>query len=209
MKNYIVVTGDIEGFTSIPLKKRKAFIVETNKLISSWVTNKDHAVIFRGDSFQILFEDIQLALLSCIQLRCWLKKKSSSAKNMLDARMAIGVGGIAYIGKSVLDSDGEAFHLSGRNFDTLESDEYLRIVTSDEKKNEQLKIILKLADILITGWTMNQAEVIYMVLEGKTQQQMADELKIGQSAINNRIRLTKWKEIEKTIRYISTLIKNE
>ena len=209
MKTYVVVTGDIEGFTIIPLKKRETFIADTGKLISSWVENKDHAMIFRGDSFQILFEDIQQALERCIQLRCWFKKNSSSGKNMLDARMAIGIGEISYLGKSVLDSDGEAFHLSGRNFDALESDEYLRIVTPDEQKNEQLRIILKLADILITGWTINQAEVIYMVLEGKTQQQMADELKIVQSAINNRIRLTKWKEIEKTIRYISTLIKNE
>ena len=206
MKTYVVVTGDIEGFTNIPLKKREAFILDTGKLITSWVENKDHAMIFRGDSFQIIFEDIHQALLRSIQLRCWFKKNSSSGKTMLDARMAIGIGGVSYLGKTVLDSDGEAFHLSGRNFDALESDEYLRIVTPDEQKNEQLKIILKLADILISGWTVNQAEVIYLVLDGKTQQQIADELKIVQSAVNNRIRLTKWKEIEKTIRYISTLI---
>ncbi|WP_026898061.1 hypothetical protein [Daejeonella oryzae] len=208
MKNYIVITGDIEGFTFLNEKRREVLMIQTQELINSWVSKEDYARIFRGDSFQLLMEDIQQAILRAIQLRCWFKKQSVKGKKMLDARMAIGIGAVSYFGKSVLESDGEAFHLSGRNFDALDADEYLRIVTADEQINGQLKIILKLVDILISGWTIQQAEVIYMIIEGKTQQQMADELKIVQSAVNNRIRLAKWKEIEKTIRYISNLIEN-
>jgi hypothetical protein len=125
---------------------------------------------------------------------------------MLDARMAIGVGQVAYHGKSVLDSDGEAFHISGRSFDVLDADEYIKIVTPDAVLNDQLNVICKLMDIIISGWTSNQAEVIFLVLEEKTQQQIADELQVAQSAINNRIKLAKWKEIEKAVRYISALI---
>lgn len=46
-------------------------------------------------------------------------------------------------------------------------------------------------------------------MEGKTQQQMSEELHIGQSAVNNRIKLAKWKQIEKMIRYIESLIETE
>ncbi|MEO8795632.1 MAG: SatD family protein [Daejeonella sp.] len=209
MEKFIVITGDVEGFTSVSTKKREVLIKQTQELINSWVDKKGRAMIFRGDSFQLLFENTEKALMYAVQLRCWFKMQSPSGKKMLDARMAIGVGEVTYMGKSVLDSDGEAFHLSGRNFDAMEPDEYLRIATPNEEKNEQLRVILKLADILISGWTTSQAEVIYKLLEGKTQQQMADELNIVQSAINNRIRLSKWKEIEKVIRYISKLIDKE
>ncbi len=206
MKGYIVITGDVIGFTSITVSKRKKLMLDTNELMASWVQKPGYARVFRGDSFQMLFENTEEALKRSIQLRCWFKKNSSGLKDMLDVKMAIGIGNISYHGKTVLDSDGEAFHLSGRTFDVMEEDENLSIVTSDKLKNEQLKIILNLADIIISSWTINQATVIYLLLEGKTQQQMADELKISQSAVNNRIKLSRWKKIEKAIRYIATLI---
>lgn len=136
---------------------------------------------------------------------CLISAKVSN-ETLLDARMVIGVGKISFYGKSVLDSDGEAFHLSGRAFDKLEEGENLSIVTPDISKNEQLKIILNLAEVIMSNWTLNQAEVIYLLLEGRTQQQMAKELKIGQSAVNNRIKLAKWKQIEKMMRYVVSLI---
>ena len=209
MNRNCVITGDIIGFTTIAGAKRKRLLSDTSELLSSWVGNPAHARIFRGDSFQMLFMDIKMALERAIQLRCWFKKHSSSSKILLDARMVIGVGKISYYGKSVLDSDGEAFHLSGRAFDDLEVGENLNIITADQIKNEQLKVIFSLAELIMSNWTINQAEVIFLLLEGRTQQEMAEELKIGQSAVNNRIKLAKWKEIEKMIRYVESLIETE
>jgi len=83
---------------------------------------------------------------------------------------------------------------------------FFQILTGDNLLNEQLKVILTLANLVISQWTKNQAEVIFLLLEGYTQQQMADELKIAQSAVNNRLKLARWKEIDKTIRYIASLI---
>lgn len=205
MKNSLIVTGDITGFTKVASNQREKLIKSIQDLITSWV-NAKQAQIFRGDSFQILFSDAPEALRRSIQLRCWFKKNPASENKMLDARMAIGVGQVAYHGKSVLDSDGEAFHLSGRAFDALDADEFIKIVTPDSVLNEQLNVICRLMDIIISGWTSNQAEVIFLALEDKTQQQIADELQVAQSAINNRFKLAKWKEIEKAVRYISLLI---
>jgi hypothetical protein len=154
----------------------------------------------------MLFNDPGEGLKRSIQLRCWFKKNRITPEVTLDARMALGAGEIAYIGESVLDSDGEAFHISGRAFDEMENDEFLKVNTPNPELNKQLAVICTLLDVIISGWTRNQAEVVYLVLEGKTQQQMAEELNVVQSAINNRLKLAHWRQIEKTIYYISALL---
>lgn len=205
---YSVVTGDIANSTSIAADKRIELIDRFSTLIKSWVTKPEYAEIFRGDSFQLIFDDVADALKRSIQIRCWLKSYPDGAENeALDARLSIGVGDVAYFGKSVLDADGEAFHLSGRAFDEMKATQnYFQVSTNDVKLNEQLDIILNLANIIISQWTKNQAEAIFLLLEGKTQQEIADELKIAQSAVNNRIKLSRWKEIDKTMRYIASLM---
>lgn len=207
MKNNLVITGDISGFTKLDSKNRELLISSTRDLMKTWAGSKD-ARIFRGDSFQMLFNDVGEGLKRCIQLRCWFKKKKVMAGSILDARMAIGAGEIAYIGESVLDSDGEAFHISGRAFDAMGNDEYFKVITANPNLNRQLEVICTLLDVVISSWTRNQAEVIFMAIEQKTQQQMAEELNIVQSAINNRLKLAHWKQIENTIDYITTLIRH-
>jgi len=205
---YCVVTGDIANSTSITTDKRVELIDRVSTLIKSWVVKPGYAEIFRGDSFQLLFDDVAEALKRSIQIRCWLKSYIDGVGNEgLDARLSIGIGEVAYFGKSVLDADGEAFHLSGRAFDEMKAAQnYFQVSTNDQKLNEQLNIILHLANITISQWTKNQAEVIFLLLEGRTQQEMANELKIAQSAVNNRIKLSRWKEIDKTMRYIASLM---
>lgn len=201
-----VVTGDIAGFTKVGVKRREKLAADTKKIFETWFPEKGLAEFFRGDSFQLLFDDAGQALFKSIQLRCWFKKSQSSVqKPVLDARISIGIGDISYFGGSVLDADGEAFHLSGRTFDKM-GGEYLRIVTTDDKLNKQFVVIADLMDVIISGWTVGQAEVIYHLLEGKTQQQTAAVLNITQSAVNNRLKLANWKEIERTINYISAAI---
>jgi hypothetical protein len=206
--NYGVITGDVSNFTAVAPDQREELINDTTRLIKSWVSKKEYAEIFRGDSFQLLLNDADETLKRSIQLRCWFKQHSpDKQQHLLDARVSVGFGGVAYFGKSILDSDGEAFHLSGRAFDDMKTTHnYFQVSTVDSVLNEQLKIILGLADIIISQWTKNQAEVIFLLLEGKTQQEMADELRIAQSAVNNRIKLARWKEIDKTMRYIASII---
>lgn len=205
---YGVITGDIIHFTSAAVADREALIADTGQLIKAWVSQPQYAEIFRGDSFQLLFDDIGQALRRSIQLRCWLMQHTAAdQKNTLDARISIGIGAISYFGNSVLDADGEAFHLSGRAFDEMKNTHNdFQIITSNPALNGQLQVILNLANIIISSWTKNQASVIFLLLEGKTQQQMAQALQIGQSAVNNRIKLSRWKEIDKTIQYIESLL---
>ncbi len=209
MKNACIITGDIIGFTTIPPARRKQLAEASMELLVRWTGNPAYASFFRGDSFQVLFQDVGTAIRRAIQLRCWFKKQSENSDRMLDARMVIGLGEVAYYGKTILDSDGEAFHLSGRAFDKLDETENLLIETRDEHINSQFKVLFALAEVIMANWTITQAEAIYLLLEGKTQQQIANELHIGQSAVNNRIKLSHWKQIEKMNIYIESLIGQE
>ncbi len=202
-----VLTGDITNFTKLSVLQREDLINRTKEIFNTWVEKPGYAEMFRGDSFQLLSSNLEDALFYILKIRCWFKKQfNNKSKPLLDARVCIGIGEISYINKNVLEADGEAFHLSGRNFDLMTEDDFLTIITPDEKLNQQLKIIGDLLDMIIKDWTVSQAEVLFLVLQHKTQQQIADELKLGQSAINNRIKLSRWKEIEKAMNYIKTII---
>jgi len=204
MKKYAVITGDITNFTSLSDARRQDLISGTNSLLRKWVSQPQNAAFFRGDSYQILFEEPDLAVTRSIQLICWFKKQGK-----LSTRISIGIGDLAYRGKTVLESDGEAFHLSGRNFDELGPKELIRLTTTDDKKNELLGILLMFMNLVINDWTPNQAEVIFELLNDQTatQEQIAKKLQIFQSGIARRLKIAHWKEIEKALGYLSEQLK--
>lgn len=204
---YAVITGDITNFTKLDSKHRQTLIEETESLLRSWVVKPTDAQVFRGDSYQLIVDDIDGAIKKSIQLLCWFKMHSDEPNNIqLSSRISVGIGKIDYKGNTVLDSDGEAFHWSGRYFDKMAPDELLTIKTNDEETDQQIAIILNFINLLIRQWTVNQAEVVYMACQGYTQSKMAEQLGINQSAVNNRLKVAKWKEIEKGINYISKLV---
>jgi hypothetical protein len=207
MKEHAVITGDIINFTQLDEHARQSLINEAKKLLKSWVKKPEDAEVFRGDSYQLIIDDVNDAINRSIQLICWFKKYKGYKNALpLSTRISIGIGKLAYTGKSVLDSDGEAFHQSGRNFDKMGVDELLTINTSNEAINKQIEIILVFINQIINQWNANQAEVIYLLKEDYTQQSMAQVLGIMQGAVNNRLKVAKWKEVDKGITYIVKLI---
>jgi len=209
MGNFAVITGDITNFTKLDSQKRQILISETEKLLKSWVETSSDAQVFRGDSYQLIIADINDAIIKSIQLICWFKKHSDTVNNVqLSSRISVGIGTIAYKGQSVLDSDGEAFHQSGRRFDKMAAGEILTIQTGNEEINSQITIILSFINLFLNQWTPNQAEVVYLACEGYTQLKMAEKLNLDQAAVNRRLKAARWKEVEKGILYISQLITN-
>jgi len=207
MRKFAVITGDIINFTSLGSEQRQSLITATEKLLKSWVDKPEDAEVFRGDSYQLILGDIDDAIKKSIRLICWFKKHSDAINNIqLSSRVSVGIGTVAYRGKSVLDSDGEAFHQSGRYFDKMGTGETLAIQTNNEEVNRQITIILSFINLFINQWTPNQAEVIYLACEGYTQLKMAEALNLNQGAVNRRLKAARWKEVEKGILYISKLV---
>jgi hypothetical protein len=207
MKIHAVLTGDIINFTHLTAQKRQKLIADSEKLLQSWIKKSSDAEIYRGDSYQVFFEDVREAMIRSIQLICWFKTNSDQENNVyIGSRISIGIGEISYRGKNVLSSDGEAFHLSGRNFDKMKNGELVSIITNNPDKNQNIKIILNFVNKIIAAWTIPQAEVIFELIEGKTQQEIATKLLLSQPSINSRIKLAHWKDIELAINYISDLV---
>ena len=207
MKIYAVITGDIKNFTKLPDQKRGKLVSDTEQLLRSMVKQPLDAAIFRGDSYQFILNDIGEVLNKCIRLICWFKMNSDKhSLTRLGTRLSIGIGEIAYLGKNVLDSDGEAFHFSGRNFDKMDKEEIIRLTIFDEAKTNTYQVIMMYINMIVKGWTINQAETIYQLLsiEGSTQDKIAKELKMSQPAIAKSLKAAKWKEVEKGISYINT-----
>ena len=205
---FFVMTGDIAGYTKVKPENAERLIWSLKLLLNSWPEAKGAQVI-RGDSFQVLFTDAEAALRRALQVRCWFKRNPVDDEIMLDARIAIGAGTVDYLEETLNRSDGEAFHFSGRTLDNMKGEEFLAVVTADQQLNEICKVIFMLMEPFIGQWTRNQAEVIFMTLEGRTQEHIASNLGIGQSAVNNRLRLAKWKAVEKTLSFIASRLKGE
>ncbi|MES2457325.1 MAG: sigma factor-like helix-turn-helix DNA-binding protein [Bacteroidota bacterium] len=210
MKIQAVVTGDIIGFTKLAPAKRKKLIEDTSDLLKTWIKEKTNAEIFRGDSYQVLFEQAKESISRSVQLVCWFKKHSDESNDIhISTRISVGVGEVAYLGKNVLNSDGEAFHLSGRNFDTMKNEEFLSVHTGDSEKNEGIEIILNFVNKYLGNWTIAQAEVIFLLLEGKTQQEIAEQLNLTQPSVNSRLKSAGWKEFEPAITYMTKLVQRK
>lgn len=199
-----VITGDVEGFTKISEHDRNVLIKDLELFLSLIVDKKAYAQVFRGDSYQLFFTNIDKCLNAVFKIKCWLLLyKNFELKN----RNAIGLGKVSFLNEeNILKSDGEAFHLSGRTFDLLPKGEFLTIISNKSKLNEQIKMILLLVNLLISKWSLQQTEVILYDLEDKTQKEIGEILSISQGAVNNRLKVSNWKEIKEVSNYLKKVL---
>ncbi|MCH4823037.1 hypothetical protein ML462_07600 [Gramella lutea] len=160
--------------------------------------------IFRGDSFQGIVYDPAEALKTALKLktsinRLHLKERESNKafKREADLRLAIGIGGYDFIRNSIMESNGEAFQFSGRTLDEMKKENRkLKLKTSNAEINEEFDTSFFLFDTLADKWSTASAEVIYYLLYGYKEMEIANELDISQSAVNQRKKAAGWDAIE-------------
>lgn len=201
-----VITGDLvksrrihEGDIDAVIKSLKNTLNDINEYL---LGGKGKFEIFRGDSFQGLIPHPKHALLVSIIIRAKLRtfepsfnfaRKRKAEKPILhaftDARISIGIGKTSYNGKTITESQGEAFEKSGYALDKMKKEnERLTIVTPWEDINKELEVECKLADVIISRWTSSTAEALYHhFLFEKTQQELAKKLKVSQPAMHKRL----------------------
>lgn len=159
--------------------------------------------IFRGDSFQGIIPKPQDALKITLQIkaavnRIHLQERSGNraSPKLADFRTALGIGTLDYEGESVSESNGQAFRFSGRTLDQMKSEnQKTRLVTSREDINGEFNTSFFLMDLLLERWTTASAEVVYYLLQGLKEQEIAAELNISQSAVNQRKKASGWEAI--------------
>ncbi|MBI1342518.1 MAG: hypothetical protein GC171_06260 [Terrimonas sp.] len=149
---------------------------------------------YRGDSFQVLIMNANMAFDIMVQLRAAAKMEGSA----FDIRCSIGIGEVPRVVKDLHAANSEAFIISGRAFDELgKGADKLVIKSMDEKLNIALTIQACFIDYLFKNLTSKQAEVIYALMQGSTQAVAAKKLGKAQSTINKHAKASGWEEVER------------
>lgn len=118
--------------------------------------------------------------------------------------MAIGIGESDVRVSKVSEATGEAFVYSGELLDVLsEKDVHLGIKTPWKQFDEEFNMMFKLALIVLNSWTVNTAEVAYVLFKtpGITQTELAEKFGLAQSTINARIKRGSVYEIAELEKY--------
>jgi transcriptional regulator with XRE-family HTH domain len=196
MKIYAVITGDIIRSSSLPAEARSQLLRQLEQLfedVDLYLSEQQQLAfeIYRGDSFQLLLEQPEQALLVAILLRAGLRSRQYGSKGeplYADARLSIGLGEISYRAEQLGKSDGEAFRRSGRGLDNMRKRQGISISTPWETLDEEMEVACILSEPIISRWTHPQAEVIYpYLLQKRTQQELAEDFGITQGAISQRL----------------------
>ena len=196
-----IITGDIinseEHKASEWINVLKKQFLKYGKAPTEWE-------IYRGDEFQLKVAPKE-ALLVALQIKALIK----SVKN-LDVRMSIGVGSEDFKGASVSESNGTAYKRSGRIFETLREEKLnLAIATGNEKENQSLNLMIKLALNFMDEWTSVSAEIIAIALANTkiSQQDIAEQLNIKQSAVSQRQKRARLDLVQELLSYYPQTVK--
>ncbi|WP_428655162.1 SatD family protein [Runella sp.] len=213
MERFAVITGDIIESTKLKAAERKKLLQNLDLFFKKFSSETENELnlkipfeVFRGDSFQGMLETPEESLKICILLRSYLKSQYYSGQD-LDARIAIGIGKVSFKSAKLSESDGEAFHNSGRLLDVLKKQpQKIGIQSPWKTVNDEINIGLILLEGIIGKWTSLQADVIYLKLLGMTEMTISSTLKIAQPAVNQRAKAASWTAVEAFIKRYKELI---
>ncbi|MCF4101690.1 SatD family protein [Gillisia sp. M10.2A] len=172
--------------------------------------------IYRGDSFQGIIKNPEYALHVVLQLksainRIHLKKtkKSRAYSKIVDFKVAIGIGTVEIEREAISESNGQAFQFSGRTLDEMKSENRkTKIKTEYEEINNEFNTSFFLLDTITDKWSTASAEVVYYLLLGLKEREVADVLQISQSAVNQRKKAAGWDAISVLLeRYKEVILK--
>jgi len=204
---FAVITGDLANSSKMKTEERDKILLILKK---EFETLKDSYLvdfkIFRGDSFQAFTQIPEEALTISFIIKSLLNKlqrdngntkKAKGLKPYFNARMAIGLGSVDFLKENPGESDGEAFRNSGLSLDQMKAKGQQVIIKSPwEEINQEFETECKLLDAITDKWLTASAEVIYLLLMGYKEQEIADILKISQSAVNQRKKSANWEAVD-------------
>ncbi|ACL15748.1 hypothetical protein [Methanosphaerula palustris] len=209
-----VLTGDLvksqtyltEALTSTLADLRSGF--KTFKEIMGEAHNQSNfdLMISRGDSFQGLLLQPEIALKAAIYIRADLIR-DSKAKFRRDARIAIGIGTVEDMDASL----GEAFIKSGVWLDELKDMKQNLIIRTSfgDEINREFDTECALTDGIIQKWTSGQAEAVKEYVISENQEEVAKKLGISQAAVSLRLNGSNYSLLQKFFSRYQEIISRE
>ena len=206
-----VITGDLIDSSYYTSEELDHILNTLNKEFKDIENEYDTEFkVFRGDSFQGIVLHPSEALDHVLRLKTVINKienKNKKVSGLTDFRMAIGIGSVHLKRESILESNGEAFQFSGRTLDTMKGDyPRLQLKTANNNLNEEFNVSFSLLDSVMSKWSSASAEVVYYLLKGYKEKEIANILGINQSAVNHRKKAANWDAIALLLkRYTSAI----
>ena len=198
-----ILTGDIVNSTRIAKANERRLLKNLQQVLAAHLFE-----FYRGDSLQVYIKEPTQALQMALLCRTAVMSITQNEKvASSDVRISIGIGQVNNSVKSLGNAKGEAFILSGRAFDEkLHTDTGLVISTANPLANAGLQVIADYINAIFKVMTSKQAAVVFELLKGETQQQVAAKMKKSKSTINQRVKAGRWPEIEKLLTQYEIII---
>jgi len=198
-----VITGDIVNSTQLEGTQEKKLL----KLLQTILSDHKHE-FFRGDSFQVYIKDTAQALRICLLCRtAAIGLLPEQSPPISDVRLSIGIGSVESPVRSLATAKGDAFLMSGRALDAMEKTEgRLIIVTADKMAGLALSVMSDYINSIYRQMTPKQAEVIFELLKGFSQQHVADKLNRSKSTISQHVTAGRWDEIENILNKFQNIV---
>lgn len=198
-----VITGDIVNSTQLDPAQEKRLL----KLLQIILADHQHE-FFRGDSFQAYIKDATQALRIALLCRtAAISLLPEQSPPLSDVRVSIGIGPVETPVRTLATAKGDAFLLSGRALDSMEKTEgRLIIVTNDKMAGMALGLMSDYINSIYRQMTPKQAEVIFELLNGHSQQHVADKLNRSKSTISQHVTAGRWDEIENILNKYQNIV---
>lgn len=204
-----IITADIVESTEIQLDIRENLFLQFNNGLQQI---KEQFNIeyewYRGDALQVKSVNSALSMRIALLIKLWIKSFEKEAKKSYDVRLSLGIGTIEVDKKELSLSDGEAFRISGRNLDSLKSTKQSIIIDSNDSNSNSLKAESILLNAIIDHVTPIQSKVLFFKLKGFKEEEIAKQLGLAQSTINQHSNSGNWNAISKYLDYFEKLYAN-
>lgn len=164
--------------------------------------------LVRGDSVECCLQDPRMALRLALLIKCRIKAWAGDlacSEDLQDfgVRFSIGVGQMRIVDPAIDVMDGEAIYIAGRNLSKIaasSSTSSFGFVAVDRNLTDLINVNITLLDDLINSLSTKQSSVIYQLLLGLNQIEIAKQLYISQSSVNSRAQKAGWRLISDTLR---------
>jgi hypothetical protein len=190
IKQAAVLTGDVVSSSAIKAKRREKLLktIEQSTQKAALLLTDFRPEIFQGDSFQgYTTVDPKFALRTSLYIIMHM------LSNEFGMRVSIGMGDISFETGHSATSDGTAFRHSGRNMEMLKKkDQLIAVGTDNEALQAEWEVHIATLNFLLKRCTSLQAAAFMEMLARKTQQEAADNLKVKQPAIQQRLQAAGW-----------------
>jgi hypothetical protein len=223
--NKATISADIVSSTSLNVKQRLTLEKDLKKLLNLLKKTYGAKMFFgrliKGDYIECVLEDPKLALRIALLIKSYvksldIKSDKKSKQNLRDfkkygIRIAVGIGELSIWNKQKGIIDGEAIYLSGRAINEMTaSDKKSRTTmvfkSNNENWNDAYIPIFSLLDVLFAASTRAQCEIVFYKLLNKSEKEITEILKKGQSTINQHSTATGWYAVESAVEYFEKTI---